>query len=332
MAELKAQAGLGQMKEFELIDHLQRRFAVHARRCPHAPVLGMGDDAAILAVPQGRQLAVSTDTLVSDVHFFATDSAENIAAKALAVNLSDLAAMGAEPAWFFLAITLPEIDPEWCDRFASGLLEMAEYGQIQLAGGDTTRGPLSVTVTVAGLVDEGKALRRDGAHPGELVVVSGQPGLAALALQQRRSAEPSDPMALRALQRPQPRLALGQALLGKASACIDVSDGLAADLRHILTASGCGAEIRLEGLPRHSAFSGLDANARWALQVGGGDDYELCFVLPRQHEPELRHLQEQLGLELHVIGETTTGDELKIIQPDGREFDLQHAGFEHFSD
>jgi thiamine-monophosphate kinase len=320
------------MKEFELIDHLQHRFAAHAQSCPHAPVLGMGDDAAILAVPQGRQLVVSTDTLVSDVHFFATDSASDIAAKSLAVNLSDLAAMGAEPAWFFLAISLPEIDSAWCDEFATGLLEMAEYGRIQLAGGDTTRGPLSMTVTVMGLVDEGKALRRDGAHPGELVVVSGQPGLAALALQQRKSGETSDATALLALKRPQPRLALGQALLGKASACIDVSDGLVADLRHILRASGCGAEIRLEQLPQHPAFAGLDANARWALQLGGGDDYELCFVLPRQHEPELRVLQEQLGLGLHVIGETTIGDGLKILQAGGREYALQHDGFEHFSD
>ena len=319
------------MGEFQLIARLQNRFAEHAHSMSYAPVLGIGDDAAVLAVPEGKQLVVTTDTLVSGVHFFAADPASDIAAKALAVNLSDLAAMGAEPAWFFLAISLPEIDPEWCDEFASGLLAMATQGRIQLAGGDTTEGPLSITITAIGLVEQGKALRRDGAQPGELIVVSGQPGLAALALRQEIAGESVLPEARQALKHPQPRLALGLALVGRASACIDISDGLAADLGHILKASACGAEIMLEQLPEAKAFSGFDAETRWALQLGGGDDYELCFTLPQQYRKELSAIERSAGVALQVIGVTTAGSGLKLWQADGQEYVLQRSGYEHFA-
>jgi thiamine-monophosphate kinase len=319
------------MREFQLIALLQNRFAAHAHAMPYAPVLGIGDDAAVLAVPAGKHLVVTTDTLVSGVHFLAADPAGDIAAKALAVNLSDLAAMGAEPAWFFLAISLPGIDLKWCDEFASGLLEMATSGRIQLAGGDTTQGPLSITITAMGLVGQGKALRRDGAKPGELIVVSGQPGLAALALRQEMAGESVLPEARQALKHPQPRLALGLALSGKASACIDISDGLAADLGHILKASACGAEIMLGQLPEATAFRELDAETRWALQLSGGDDYELCFTLPQQYQHELSAFGQSAGVALQVIGKTTAGGGLKLWQADGQEYVLQRSGYEHFA-
>lgn len=320
------------MNEFQLIAELQSRFAEQKDDLPYAPVLGMGDDAAVLAVPQGMHLVVTTDTLVSEVHFRANDSADDIAAKALAVNLSDLAAMGAEPAWFFLSLALPEIDPKWCSKFANGLFEMATTARIHLAGGDTTRGPLTITITAMGLVEHGKALRRDGAKPGELIVVSGQPGLAALALQQETTGEVVHPEARQALKRPQPRLSLGRELVGKASACVDISDGLAADLGHILKASGCGAEIMLEQLPKAAAFSALDKENRWALQLSGGDDYELCFTLPQHHKQQLEDMQQRSGVALQVIGETTAGSGLKLLQEDGQEHSLPRAGYDHFAD
>ena len=319
------------MSEFEFIARLQHRFAAHARSCKYAPALGIGDDAAVLDVPDDRQVVVTMDTLVSDIHFFANDQPRDIAAKALAVSLSDLAAMGAEPAWFFLAISLPQADLDWWDDFATGLLEMAIFGAIQLAGGDTTRGPLSITITAMGLVTRGKALRRDGAKAGDLVVVSGQPGLAALALQQIQAGEATNAEALRALKRPEPRLALGQALIGQASACIDVSDGLIADLNHLLKASDCGAEIRLEQLPKSAAMSGLVDATIWNLQLAGGDDYELCFTLPQQLAYTLTDLTRRFDVPLQVIGKTVAGSGAKLRLPDGQEFLLDRPGYEHFS-
>ncbi|MDZ4728699.1 MAG: thiamine-phosphate kinase [Xanthomonadales bacterium] len=319
------------MSEFEFIARLQRRFDAHARSCKHAPVLGIGDDAAVLDIPNGSQVVVTTDTLVSAVHFFADDQPADIAAKALAASLSDLAAMGAEPAWFFLAVSLPQADLAWWDDFATGLLGMAQVGAIQLAGGDTTRGPLSITITAMGLVEEGKALRRDGARPGDLVVVSGQPGLAALALQQIQAGESAASEAEQALKRPQPRLTLGRVLIGQASACVDVSDGLMADLGHILKASECAAEIRLEQLARPAAMSGLDDATAWNLQLAGGDDYELCFTLPQQLEQGLSELQQKSGVALHVIGSIVAGSGVKLLRNDGQEFILNRSSYEHFS-
>jgi thiamine-monophosphate kinase len=319
------------MSEFEFIARLQSRFDAHAKSCEHVPVLSIGDDAAVLDVPNDKQVVVTTDTLVSDVHFFANDRPADIAAKALAVSLSDLAAMGAEPAWFFLAISLPQADLEWWDDFATGLLEMAGAGGIQLAGGDTTRGPLSITITAMGLVAKGQALRRDGAKAGDLVVVSGQPGLAALALQQILVGETTTAEAEQAFRRPQPRLTLGRALVGHATACVDVSDGLMADLGHILQASGCGAEIRLEQLPKSAAMSALDKVTAWNLQLAGGDDYELCFTLPQQLVYILPGLQQKFELPLRVIGKVVAGSRAKLLLEDGQEFALDRSSYEHFS-
>lgn len=319
------------MSEFQLIDRLQRLFDQHQQSFKHPAVLGIGDDGAVLAVPAEKHLVVSTDTLVSGTHFFSDDAPADIAAKSLAVSLSDLAAMGAEPAWFFLAISLPQKNTDWWDDFCRGLLEMASAAGIQLAGGDTTQGPLSVNITAMGLVEQGKALRRDGAKPGDLVLVSGQPGLAALALKQKLEGKKTHPESLRALLRPEPRLALGQALSRYATACIDVSDGLAADFGHILKASACGAEIYLDGLPQHAALSSLKTEQRWTLQLAGGDDYELCFTIPQQHEEDVMKLQSQAGVTVQIIGRITEAVGLKLIQPDGKEFALDRSGYEHFS-
>lgn len=318
------------MSEFELINSLKEKFSGLSQSCEHPAVLGMGDDAAVLAVPGGKQLVVSTDTLVSEVHFFADTAAADIAAKSLSVSLSDLASMGAEPAWFFLAISLPEIDLGWWEDFCDGLLETARSAKIELAGGDTTQGPLSITITAMGLVDEGHALRRDGARPGDLVVVSGNPGLAAWALQQKLAGETAPEQSLNALNRPQARLKLGRALVGVASACIDVSDGLSADLGHLLTASGCGAEIFTGQLPIPTELAHLDARDRWARQLAGGDDYELCFTLPGMYAGQLPALSQETGIELHIIGKIVAGTGLKILQDDGQEVSMPNAGFDHF--
>jgi thiamine-monophosphate kinase len=318
------------MSEFELIDILKGKFSGHAQSCDYPAVLGIGDDAAVLSVPEGKQLVVSTDTLVSDVHFFADTAASDIAAKSLAVSLSDLASMGAEPAWFFLAISLPDIDLGWWEGFCDGLLQTAQDAKIDLAGGDTTRGPLSITITAMGLVDPGRALRRDGAQPGDLVFVSGTPGLAACALRQRLAGNTATERAVNALNRPQARLALGKALSGLATACIDVSDGLAADLGHLLAASGCGAELFTRQLPRLDELSHLDDDNRWAMQLGGGDDYELCFTLPGTCAGRLPALVEQAGTELHAIGKIVVGSGLKVLQDDGQEWTVPNSGFDHF--
>ena len=319
------------MSEFQLISRLQSRFAAHSVSCSFPAALGIGDDAAVLDVPAGMQLLVSTDTLVSGVHFLADTAPSDIAAKALAVNLSDLAAMGAEPAWFFLAISLPKEDLAWWDGFTDGLLEIAQRHRVQLAGGDTTRGPLSVTITAMGLAERGSELRRSGAKAGELVVISGEPGLAALGLWEELNKEPVSTSARQALLRPQPRLELGRLLIGTATACIDVSDGLAADLGHILDASACGAEIQLGSLPVPLALSELSETDRWNLQLCGGDDYELCFSWRAQAEDQLASLAIQSGVQLSVIGRMATAPGLKLMQPGGLEFVPDRNPYEHFS-
>lgn len=246
---------------------------------------GVGDDGAVLQVPANSELVVVTDTLVEGVHFDHYTPARAIGHKAVAVNLSDLAAMGAEPAWISLALTLPKYDDEWLTGFANGLREICDYYQCQLIGGDTTRGPLTITVTAHGFVPTGKALRRSGAKPGDWIYVSGALGDAGLALagmQQRQKITPDYQRRLNErLFFPAPRVALGQSLRGIASSAIDVSDGLLADLRHILTASQVGARIDVDELPLSLALteSLSEADAfRYALT--SGEDFELLFTVP----------------------------------------------------
>jgi len=252
---------------------------------------GVGDDCARVAVPANNELAISIDTLVAGVHFPAYTAPEDLGWKALACGLSDLAAEGAEPAWATLAITLSRgPDPDaWLDAFAHGFGALARKAGIALIGGDTTAGHLSVTVQVAGYVPTGKALQRSGARVGDCVCISGWPGEAAAGLDQLRRELPDVDRHLQSrLNRPSPRNALGLALRDRASACIDVSDGLAADLGHVLDASGVGATIDFSALPVSAALAAAGDESRvraWILD--GGDDYELCFCLPGERFGEL---------------------------------------------
>lgn len=309
--------------EFELI---RRHFS---RLAPEAPGLrlGIGDDCALVELPPAHELAVTTDTLVAGRHFPPSTAPFDIGWKALAVNLSDLAAMGAEARWFTLALTLPSADPVWLEGFADGLQALARQCGVALIGGDTTRGPLSITVTAMGVVPAGAALRRSGARPGDRICVTGTLGDAALAL--RLLDSPSLLAALRErLDRPQPRLSAGIALRGLATAALDLSDGLAGDLGHILAASGVGAEISLQALPVSAWFNGLAPEAErheWMLR--GGDDYELCVCLPPEAVAEARV---RLNVPLTEIGSIVAAPGLFAIDGTGARQRLDAVGYRHF--
>jgi thiamine-monophosphate kinase len=318
------------MPEFDLIKRLQQ--AVCARSAPHRAqcVLGIGDDAALMQLPPGKQLVACTDSLVEGVHFPLGTQAAAVGHKALAVNLSDLAAMGAEPAWFLLALTLPSADAAWLDAFAAGMAKLAGESGIFLAGGDVTSGPLNICVTALGLVEPGQALTRGGARAGDLVVVSGRPGAAAHALQTLQSGGQPEAAERSALEYPVPRLALGRALRGLATSCIDLSDGLLADLGHLLDSSGVGARLELRSLPCPPAMAVLPPAARWPLQLSGGDDYELCFTVPPGGRAALDELARSAAVELTVIGEITGQAGLHVVQPDGGRYRPEKSGYEHF--
>jgi thiamine-monophosphate kinase len=320
------------MPEFELIRRLQETICSAEARYRPQCVLGIGDDAAVLETPPGRQLVVCTDSLVEGVHFPSSTPAAAVGHKALAVNLSDLAAMGAEPAWFFLALTLPVAHRAWLEAFEQGMAHLAKMSGVYLSGGDVTRGPLNICITALGLVESGRALTRSGARPGDLVVISGQPGAAAhaLAVLQAGGAPPDADRV--ALDFPVPRLRLGRALLGLATACIDVSDGLLADLGHILDASGVGAELELRQLPCPPGMAAMPEKDRWLLQLSGGDDYELCFTLPAELRSRLSELSRMGGVELTVIGSITERAGLIVRDPDGSPFLPAQRGYEHFRD
>lgn len=293
-------------------------------------VLGVGDDAALLNVPAGQQLVVAVDTLVAGRHFPDDSAAFDIGWKALAVNLSDLAAMGATPAWATLALTLPAADLDWLREFAEGFYQLADAHQVALVGGDTTRGPLSVTVQVQGHVAAAKALRRDAAAPGDALMVSGSLGDAACALGQLQRGETVAAELLQRLNRPQPRVSLGQALVGMATAAIDVSDGLLADLGHVLAASGCGATLWPERLPTSGALQQLPYEQRLACQYHGGDDYELCFTVPAEHYAELQALRQREPLPLTEIGVIEAEPGVRCQFRDGRVERPPQRGFDHF--
>ena len=313
--------------EFSLIDAIARRAAAR-----EDVVLGIGDDAAILAVPAGRQLVVAMDTLNAGVHFPEDTGAADIGWKALAVNLSDLAAMGARPAWCTLSLSLPDPDAGWVGGFLDGFLALAALHGVALVGGDTTRGPLSVCVTAHGLVEPGRVLRRDAARVGDDVWVTGTPGDAAGALAQWQVGGGRD-AALRArLDRPTPRVAAGLALAGLARAAIDVSDGLLADLGHVCAASGVGAKIELEALPVSPMLAAaFDPATRRILQCTGGDDYELCFTLPRGLRDEVAAMAEAAGVEMARIGRVVPGDAVVALERDGRRWEPPRGGFDHFA-
>ncbi|HEX6834619.1 MAG TPA: thiamine-phosphate kinase [Rudaea sp.] len=313
------------MAEFDLIDLIRTRCAIMRDDVR----LGIGDDAALLAVPPGWQLAVSADTLVAGVHFPAATAPFDVGWKSLAVNLSDLAAMGATPAWALLALTLPHGDVRWVAEFADGFAALAREYKLALVGGDTTQGPLSITVTIHGFVPEGGALLRSGARVGDAVYVTGTLGDAAGGLRGLDRADAA-PLVER-LNRPTPRVAQGLLLRGRAHACIDVSDGLAADLGHIARASGVGALIDADSLPASPALlARFDTDARRALQLAGGDDYELCFTAPEEAGDLLDDLARS-GCAATKIGRIVAEPGVRVVAGDGSPVAIPRAGWEHFA-
>ena len=319
--------------EFELI---QRYFSRIGK--PRTDVaLGIGDDAALLNPPAGQQLVIATDTLVQGVHFPTNTLPYYIGWKALAVNLSDLAAMGAEPAWFTLALTLPESSDAWLTEFSRGLFDLADQYGLSLVGGDTTRGPLTVTVQIAGYVPTGQALLRAGAGPGDRIFVTGSLGDATLALQLLTDQLPvpaqNYPGLLKRLNQPQPRIEEGRALRGIASCAIDISDGLLADLQHMLDASDIGAEIYLPQIPYSTQARQLLSrypDIRNSL-LSGGDDYELCFcVAPDKLQP-LEQIAAENQFQFTEIGQVSDSKELRCLDAAGRAVEIDTRGYTHFA-
>ncbi len=308
------------MTEFELIDRYFRRPARRAR-------LGIGDDCALLAPRAGHALAVSTDMLVAGRHFVDDADPASLGWKTLAVNLSDLAAIGARPLGFTLALALPRIDEPWLAAFASGLFACADAHDCELVGGDTTRGPLNLCVTVFGEVVEAEALRRDRADDGDDVWVSGALGRAGLAL--RRIGDDIDASLRDALDRPVPRVALGLALAGVAHAAVDVSDGLAQDLGHILDASGRGATIDVATLPTGSELASLASDDRERLALTAGDDYELCFTAPVAARDAVLAAARSAGTAVTRIGTVTA--QPGLVLRNAAAADPALAGFDHFA-
>ena len=322
------------MNEFALIERFFRR----APRDP-AVRIGIGDDGAVIAPTPGTELVLSVDMLVEGRHFFAETDARRLGHKALAVNLSDLAAMGATPRFALLAGALPDADETWLAAFCAGFQALADAFAVELVGGDTTRGPRNLCVTVIGEVPPGQAIPRSGAQPDDDIYVSGTLGDAALALATLQGKTALDRGALTAaqarLEMPAPRVALGQRLRGIATAALDVSDGLTGDLAHILTSSGAGATIDLVALPRAPALARMLDGAERALALhcllAGGDDYELCFTAKAGAREQLAVLAKYLELPLTRIGAITAGRGLVVRDEAGRPLADIPQAFDHFS-
>ncbi len=322
------------MPEFDLIERLRSRI----RERGDVP-LGIGDDAALVQPPPGEQLAITTDTLNSGVHFPPETLPADLGWKTLAVNLSDLAAMGAQPRWCTLSLSLPREDAAWLSAFADGFIALADAHGIALVGGDTTRGPLSTSVTAIGSVVPGGALRRDGAQVGDQIWVTGQPGeaAAALALWQagrldvtQVAGEPVHERLRQRLLRPSPRVQAGLRLRGLAHACVDISDGLLADLGHVCARSGVGAELSLPALPPISAPLATAPAQLHAWQLGGGDDYELCFTAaPTRHEAIVQALG-SAGVAATPIGRIVSGHGIVVRDQAGHPWQPPRQGYQHF--
>jgi thiamine-monophosphate kinase len=317
------------LSEFSLI---QRYFT---RSTPGA-VLGVGDDAALLSVASGMELAVSTDMLVSGTHFFPDADPRLLGHKALAVNLSDMAAMGAQPRWATLALALPKVDEDWLAQFSAGFFALADEHHVELIGGDTTQGPLNMSVTILGVAPQGQALRRDAAKPGDEIWVSGKLGDAALALAHLQGKLKLEEAAFKALSmalhKPLPRVALGLALRGLAHSAIDVSDGLLADLGHILENSKVAAEIQFSALPV-SAYLTPYLEQAWGQHcvLAGGDDYELCFTAAAIHHEKLENLSANMSLPLSCIGKIVAGKGCTVRAANGSVMTIKDAGYDHFA-
>ncbi len=317
-----------QLSEFDLI----RRFFTRPVR---KAVLGVGDDCALIDPRPGHHLAISTDMLVSGRHFFADVPPRALGHKALAVNLSDLAAMGAEPRAFTLALALPEADPAWLEELAEGMLALADAHGCELIGGDTTRGPLTLSLTVFGDIPARAALRRDAARPGDDIWVSGTLGDARLALGDCRGEwllpEPEFSRVRPRMEMPNPRVALGMALRGVAHAALDISDGLIGDLGHILSRSQVGALLDVDTLPRSAVLASQPEALQRECVLAGGDDYELCFTAPIGNREAIAAIADRLELPLTRVGSITAEPGLRLVDSHGSPVTYAGASFDHFA-
>jgi thiamine-monophosphate kinase len=315
------------MGEFDLI---KRYFTRPARRA----VLGVGDDCALWAPTAGQQWAISSDMLVEGRHFVSTVAPERLGHKALAVNLSDLAACGATPRAFTLALALPRVDAGFLEGFARGLFALADAHDIELIGGDTTAGPLNICITVFGEVPPGQALLRSGARAGDAIYVSGSLGDARLALEVLRGAlslpGSGFDAARLAMEMPQPRLALGQALRGIASSAVDVSDGFLGDLGHILHRSGVGARLQVDGLPRSALLAGLAPALQRQFGLSGGDDYELAFTAPASARDAVQAAAAQAGVAVTQVGTIEADPGVRLLDARGQVLPNVYGSFDHF--
>ncbi|MET1257025.1 thiamine-phosphate kinase [Aliikangiella maris] len=318
------------MNEFEIID---RYFAVDSGKRKDV-LKGIGDDCALLKVPRGQRLAVSMDTLISGVHFLPETNAADVAHKAVAVNLSDLSAAGAEPAWITLSMTLPEYNEDWLESFHIGLKRIVNFFGVQVVGGDTCRGPLSITIQAHGFVPETVFHTRSGAQPGQLICVTGPIGDAALGLKVAQNELQVPPnVASQLLKKyftPYPKIAAGIALRGRASAVIDISDGLLADVFHISESSNVGALLRWDKIPLSAAAQTIDDKILLKKAVlSGGDDYELCFTVNEDDLEATRHALETVGNECIPIGRLTGKSGVKILD-NKQEMTFDELGYTHF--
>lgn len=313
--------------EFEIIDK-------YFTRSPRRAAVGVGDDCALIDVDPGMRLAVSCDMLVEGRHFLSTVAPERLGHKALAVNLSDLAACGAEPLGFILALALPSADEAFIAPLARGMLALADEYRVELIGGDTTAGPLNICITVLGQVPPEQALLRSGARPGHDIWVSGRLGDARLALEVFRGHAvlpgSSFEEVRRAMECPVPRVGLGIALRGVATSAIDLSDGLLGDLGHVLQRSGVGATIDVDALPRGAILRSQPTALQHECVLAGGDDYELLFTAPRSRREEVLQAAVQARVAVTPCGVIEAGDELRVVDGNGAPVDAPRRGFDHF--
>ena len=319
------------MKEFDLIG----RYFSNSGHKRKDVVIGIGDDCAVTTVPENQQLAVTTDTLVSGVHFLSDAPAKSVAYKTVAVNLSDLAAMGAEPAWISLSLSLPEVDESWLDEFAAGLYELTQYYSVQLIGGDTVKGPMALTITAQGFIPPGSELTRSNAKPGDWVYVTGTLGDAGAGLDILKNAlnvsgEAKDVLINRHYF-PTPRVAVGTAIRRIATSCIDISDGLLSDLKHILKASECGANIHVERLPLSRALtSAVTPEQAIEYALSAGDDYELIFTVGEEQRGSLETSLASTNVKATCIGQLTGQAGVLSLMHNNEKFTPKNpSGYEH---
>lgn len=313
--------------EFDLI-------ARYFTRSTPQTILGVGDDAALFTPSAGMELVVSSDMLVEGTHFFPNANPESLGWKALAVNISDIAAMGGDPRWATLSLSLPEVNESWLAGFSQGFFECAQRYGVDLIGGDTTRGPLSISITIMGEVPRGMAMLRGSAQVGDDIWVTGQLGDAALGLAVLQGEVPEAGMesCIAALHRPQPRVELGIVLRGSVHAAIDISDGLIADLGHILQRSRRGAEIRINDIPRSASVSSVMRKPLGMhCLLAGGDDYELCFTAPIRHDDLIVGLRESMNIPITRIGKITSGTTLQLLDGYGQPVTFPEKGYDHFA-